>query len=147
MALYIVQLSVVDFGLGCAANIRFEATTSEYKGNIISLPSELNRFCSLLSHRSESADFTCETNKNGSEYFFLTEYFLYFASSKYFEEKWRGIFSKRTEYSLKPKKKLRILRTLLWLNNTFKTKEQVKILNLADSLSCCNILLLQSECT
>ena len=37
----------------------------------------------------------------------------------------KRIFSKRTEYSLKPKKKLRILRTLLWLKNTFKTKEQI----------------------
>jgi hypothetical protein len=30
---------------------------------------------SLVSHRSESADFTCETNKNGSEYSFLSVYF------------------------------------------------------------------------
>jgi hypothetical protein len=29
----------------------------------------------LDSHRSESADFTCEKNKNGGEYSFLSEYF------------------------------------------------------------------------
>jgi hypothetical protein len=56
-------------------DIRFEANISEYEAKFYSLGSEYNSFYSLVSHRSESADFTCETNKNGSEYFFLREYF------------------------------------------------------------------------
>ncbi len=48
------------------ANILFEANISEYGKNFIRFEAK-NKFFLLVSHRSESADFTSETNNNGSE--------------------------------------------------------------------------------
>jgi hypothetical protein len=63
-------------------DIRFEGKISDYEVNFYSLRSELNRFYLLLSHRSESAGFTCETNKNGSEYSSLRSKFYLFHFKK-----------------------------------------------------------------
>ncbi len=65
-------------------DIRFEANISKYEANFYSLLSEFNMFYSLVSHQSESADFTCRTNKTGTEYSLLSEYFVYFASKRIF---------------------------------------------------------------
>jgi hypothetical protein len=49
-----------------------------FKANIYSLQSEYlfaSKRIKQVSHRSELADFSCEMNKNGREYFFLSEYF------------------------------------------------------------------------
>ncbi len=56
---------------------------------------------SLVSHRSESADFTCETNKNGTEYSFLSQYFIYFASKQIFCDKLKQILKKNINWGLR----------------------------------------------